>query len=63
MCACVCTCVRVRALVHLQHLQLRHTRPLCSAVLQAAAKSLREKVARYMETHWDEFPTVLEEER
>eukprot|EP01046_Picozoa_sp_COSAG06_P026018 COSAG06_NODE_2217_length_7324_cov_7.546298_1_plen_41_part_10 len=26
---CVCTCVRVRALVHLQHLQLRHTRPLC----------------------------------
>ena len=30
---------------------------------EAAAISLRNRVASYMESHWDEFPTVLEEER
>ena len=30
---------------------------------EAAAVNLREQVANYMERHWDEFPTVLEEER
>ena len=30
---------------------------------EAAALSLRSRVATYMETHWDEFPTVLLEER
>ena len=30
---------------------------------EAAALSLRSRVASYMESHWDEIPTVLEEER
>ena len=30
---------------------------------EVAAISLRNRVASYMESHWDEFPTVLEEER
>ncbi len=30
---------------------------------EAAAISLRNRVASYMESHWDEFPTVLQEER
>ena len=30
---------------------------------EAAALSLRSQVASYMEANWDEFPTVLPEER
>ena len=30
---------------------------------EVAAISLRNRVASYMEGHWDEFPTVLEKER
>eukprot|EP01047_Picozoa_sp_COSAG01_P034950 COSAG01_NODE_2651_length_7304_cov_6.982799_4_plen_125_part_00 len=38
-------------------------RPDERPIEEAAAISLRNCVASYMESHWDEFPTVLEEER
>jgi hypothetical protein len=38
-------------------------RPDERPIEEAAAISLRNRVASYMESHWDEFPTVLVEER